>query len=152
MNNDTGDKAMSAPFDPKYYDKDEFHQGTVPAETMVSMHYSEVILKLLEQTGKGDLEEIKREVDRLLQTCRDQGNAIDYLKAKVSELEDGKASADQSRSVKAAAPAQSGAALWTRDKYGNAVRKSVGPSSYPSEFYRYHYGVSYNPRNPPRLR
>lgn len=144
---------MSAPFDPKYYDKDEFHQGAVPAETMVSVHYSEVILKLLEQIGKEDLEEIKKTVDGLLQTCRDQGSAIDYLKAKVSELEDGKASEDQSRSVKAAAaPAQSSAALWTRDKYGNVVKKAVGPSSYPSEFYRYHYGVSYNPRNPPRLR
>ena len=144
---------MSAPFDPKYYDKDEFHQGTVPAETMVSVHYSEVILKLLEQIGKDDLEEIKKTVDGLLQTCRDQGSAIDYLKAKVSELEDGKASEDQSRSVKAAAaPAQSSTALWTRDKYGNVVKKAVGPSSYPSEFYRYHYGVSYNPRNPPRLR
>lgn len=57
---------MSAPFDPKYYDKDEFHQGTVPAETMVSVHYSEVILKLLEQIGKGDVEEIKKTVDYLL--------------------------------------------------------------------------------------
>lgn len=57
---------MSKPFDPKYYDKDEFHQGTVPAETMVSMHYSEVILKLLEQIGKGDVEEIKKTVDYLL--------------------------------------------------------------------------------------
>lgn len=142
---------MSEPFDPKYYDKDEFHQGTVPAETMVSVHYSEVILKLLEQIGKEDLEEIKKTVDGLLQTCRDQGSAIDYLKAKVSELENGKESADQGKSVKAA-PAQSSTALWTRDKYGNVVKKAVGPSSYPSEFYRYHYGVSYNPRNPPRLR
>lgn len=77
---------MSTPFDPKYYDKDEFHQGTVPAETMVSMHYSEVILKLLEQIGKGDVEAIKKVVDHLLQTCKDQGSAIDYLKAKVFEL------------------------------------------------------------------
>lgn len=144
---------MSAPFDPKYYDKDEFHQGTVPAETMVSVHHSEVILKLLEQIGKEDLEEIKKTVDGLLQTCRDQGSAIDYLKTKVSELENGKESADQGKSVRAAAaPAQSSAALWTRDKYGNVVKKAVGTSSYPSEFYRYHYGVSYNPRNPPRLR
>lgn len=57
---------MSKPFDPKYYDKDEFHQGTVPAETMVSVHYSEVILKLLEQIGKGDVEAIKKIVDHLL--------------------------------------------------------------------------------------
>jgi hypothetical protein len=85
---------MNTPFDPKYYDKDEFHQGSVPVETMVSVHYSEVIQKLLDQIGKGDLEEIKKEVDRLLQTCRDQGNAIEYLKAKVFELENGSAPTD----------------------------------------------------------
>lgn len=150
---------MNAPLDPKYYDKDEFHQGDVPIETIVSVHYSEVIQKLLDKIGKGDIEEIKKEVDRLLRTCEDQGNAIDYLKAKVFELENGRAPTDydrykysqQSAAKKAVQTGSSGAAVWTRDKYGNVVKKPefrAGPG-YPKEFYQYHYGVPYNPRNPP---
>ena len=147
---------MSTPFDQKHYDKDQFHQGAVPAETMVSMHYSEVILKLLEQIGKGDVEAIKKVVDRLLQTCKDQGSAIDYLKEKLFELQNGRKPTDYgkykyNKESTAKKTSSSSNAVWTRDKYGNVVKKSElrSGSSYPKEFYQHHYGVSYNPRNPP---
>ena len=133
---------MSTPFDPKYYDKDQFHQGTVPAETMVSVHYSEVILKLLEQIGKGDVEAIKKVVDHLLKTCKDQGSAIDYLKAKVFELENGRTPTDYDKYLynkesTAKKTSTSSTAVWTRDKYGNVVKKSElrSGSSYSKEFY-----------------
>lgn len=145
---------MSKPFDPKYYDKDEFHQGTVPAETMVSMHYSEVILKLLEQIGKGDIEEIKKAVDNLLQTCKNQGNTIDYLKSKIFEIYDGLEHIDYDNYSKESAEketTQTSTAIWTRDKYGNVVKQTElkASSAYPTEVYQYHYGVPYDPRNPP---
>lgn len=80
---------MSTPFDPKYYDKEEFHQGTIPAETMISVHCSEVILKLLEKIDPKSRDEIFLVLKDLTSKCKQYSDEIQQLKEEVFKLQNG---------------------------------------------------------------
>lgn len=75
------------------------------------------------------------------------------MKSKVFELYDGLERIDYNNYSKehTEKTTQPSTTVWTRDKYGNVVKKSELSisSTYSKEFYQYHYGVPYDPRNPP---
>lgn len=77
------------------------------------------------------------------------------MKSKIFELENRRTPTDYDKykysKAAAAKKSTSSTSVWTRDQYGNVVKRSElrTSSAYPKEFYQHHYGVSYDPRNPP---